>query len=647
MPAVAPALAPATRMPAASGDQAAASANTEGFAELLMAAMGEAPGREAASPTAPMASAGNTVDADGAGGAATSAEASSLPVGDELVHAHAHDESGESPAVTAPTGQPAIPTSQFDPTAMTATATTATAMTASAMTTTARPAEIAATVNVDDVVEAIAESVRAQLEDVRAAGGALARGTAVSPHEGTRITRQLGALDPQFRAALERMIDRMTAEGHTVRVVETSRTQARQDDLWAQGRTKPGQVVTWTRQSRHLVGRAADVTVDGAWSGPGYARMHAIAREEGLHTLGARDPGHVELRGESVRPGPVTARGSDMSSAAAPSRGADTPLARAADATTLVRARGVTSSPVPSTATAARHAPAPDAAQRAVWSHAGFAAALLSGRTDVARASNAATARTPMVAASTDPTSALIDALELLPSPGTETTSDIRGELRNPVASLAGNAPQAGESPTATRTELPAAHALLANRIEQMLAAREQARARPMTELTLAVDAANGTTDRIRIGLAGRTLGATILTDDPDAARRMTRGLTGLSDALARTGIDGSALTVREINTVDARAALHTRQAAEAAIDPGAATAAARIGSLEGVRHAQSQAGTDGGSDSRRHDREQPQRQGGDGAQQQGEQRGSGQRRQRRDPREQPDFGSVVRPFHH
>lgn len=633
MPAVAPALAPATRMPATSGDQAVAGANAEAFAELLMAAMGEPAGREAASATVPMMSAGNTVDADGSGGAATNAEASSLPAGDELVHDHAHDESGEAPALTVPTGQAAILTGQFDATAISATV---------------RPAEGAATVNVDEAVEAIAESVRAQLEDVRAAGDALARGTAVSSQEGTRLTRQLGALDPRFRAALERMIDRMTAEGHTVRVVETSRTQARQDDLWAQGRTKPGQVVTWTRQSRHLVGRAADLTVDGAWSGPGYARMHAIAREEGLHTLGARDPGHVELRGDGPAPAPLPARGSDVLSAAASSRGPDVTAARTADATTLVRARGATASPVPSTATPARHAPALDAAQRAVWSHAGFAAALLSGSNGMTRPSMVATAGKHEAPSATDPTSALIDALELLPSLATETTSDVRGELRNPVSSLAGNAPQAGESPTATRTELPAAHALLANRIEQMLAAREQARARPMTQLTLAVDAVNGTTDRIRIGLAGRTLGATILTDDPDAARRMTRGLTGLSDALARTGIDGSALTVREINTVDARAALHARQAAEAAVDPGAATAAARIGSLEGVRHAQSQAGSDGGSDSRRHDREQPQRQGGDGAsQQQGEHRGSGQRRQRRDPREQPDVGSVIPPFHH
>lgn len=56
-------------------------------------------------------------------------------------------------------------------------------------------------------------------------------------------------------------------------VTDGSRTQAEQDELYAQGRTKPGPKVTWTRNSRHidpdghgpLEGRAIDVApyVDG------------------------------------------------------------------------------------------------------------------------------------------------------------------------------------------------------------------------------------------------------------------------------------------------------------------------------------------------------------------------------------------------
>lgn len=51
-------------------------------------------------------------------------------------------------------------------------------------------------------------------------------------------------------------------------VTAGNRTQAEQDALYAQGRTKPGRVVTWTRNSRHIGGFAVDVApwVDGAIS---------------------------------------------------------------------------------------------------------------------------------------------------------------------------------------------------------------------------------------------------------------------------------------------------------------------------------------------------------------------------------------------
>ncbi len=41
-------------------------------------------------------------------------------------------------------------------------------------------------------------------------------------------------------------------------IVSGSRTQAQQDALYAQGRWKPGLIVTWTRHSRHIGGHAVD-----------------------------------------------------------------------------------------------------------------------------------------------------------------------------------------------------------------------------------------------------------------------------------------------------------------------------------------------------------------------------------------------------
>jgi len=127
-------------------------------------------------------------------------------------------------------------------------------------------------------------------------GEPIASGEA-TPAELAPARRALDLLSPDFRERLERVIDRMESEfGYKVEVVETFRTQSRQNALYAQGRTEPGRVVTWTRASNHTAGRAADVVIDGSYAGGlPYERLMRIAREEGLRTLGPLDPGHVEL----------------------------------------------------------------------------------------------------------------------------------------------------------------------------------------------------------------------------------------------------------------------------------------------------------------------------------------------------------------
>ena len=126
---------------------------------------------------------------------------------------------------------------------------------------------------------------------------ALAEAHAASASDVASPVKDPDALAPEFRERLERVIARMKSEyGHEVSIVETARSQERQDHLFEQGRTRPGPVVTWTRDSAHIEGFAADVVVDDKWNNPqGYARLQQIAREEGLRTLGARDQGHLEL----------------------------------------------------------------------------------------------------------------------------------------------------------------------------------------------------------------------------------------------------------------------------------------------------------------------------------------------------------------
>jgi peptidoglycan L-alanyl-D-glutamate endopeptidase CwlK len=62
------------------------------------------------------------------------------------------------------------------------------------------------------------------------------------------------AIDPyvkEFKAAMDE-------EGIPVRIGEVRRSVERQRALFAQGRTAPGPVVTWTLHSKHVRGRAFD-----------------------------------------------------------------------------------------------------------------------------------------------------------------------------------------------------------------------------------------------------------------------------------------------------------------------------------------------------------------------------------------------------
>ena len=57
---------------------------------------------------------------------------------------------------------------------------------------------------------------------------------------------------------VEEFVARMEDAGYPVKVAEVRRTAARQRQLYAQGRTAPGPVVTWTTKSKHITGRAFD-----------------------------------------------------------------------------------------------------------------------------------------------------------------------------------------------------------------------------------------------------------------------------------------------------------------------------------------------------------------------------------------------------
>lgn len=119
--------------------------------------------------------------------------------------------------------------------------------------------------------------------------------------------RDLARLHPQARERVIRFLQFCVRADLHVIVTETWRSKARQAWLYAQGRSRPGKVVTNARpgSSRHESGRAADVaftTPNGGatWDGP-WDRVGACARDAGLAWGGDwkfKDYCHVEWTGD-------------------------------------------------------------------------------------------------------------------------------------------------------------------------------------------------------------------------------------------------------------------------------------------------------------------------------------------------------------
>ena len=404
-----------------------------------------------------------------------------------------------------------------------------------------------------------------------AAAGAVAGPEPAGPSP-TAVSRSLEALNPEFRARLERVIERMEKEhGHDVRIVETVRDQARQNHLFEQGRSRPGPVVTWTKSSNHTRGRAADLIVDGTYDNPlAMVRLARIAREEGLRTLGSKDPGHVELpagvRVERLAVG-ADATTSLLDSAAA--RGAE-----AVRAATVAQTPGM--SGAPGVARVAR-------------------GAQLAGVAQVARVATVGRVATPgpigggaAIEAPVAPTVAP----EQLPAavPGQLASSEGnlsndggrregRSPNREPVMEAPGEAsprtttgnPFGFESRTATALAAEARGAPAgfgaeaAERIARVLQLQDTAPTRPLSQMVLRLDNAMGGEDRIRVDLRGGSVGAALNVGDPVTAARLQSELGQLQRALEGRGLQAEHLSVtatagRELVDAAMRSAVPTDQ---------------------------------------------------------------------------------------
>lgn len=119
----------------------------------------------------------------------------------------------------------------------------------------------------------------------------------------TRL-RGMEQLHPKFRAALDGLLRKASGQGHPFKLFEAFRTPERQQWLFEQGRTRPGNIVTKAKpwESFHQYGLGADLVlfVNGQWTwsdvGPlaeHWKRLPLLAEEAGLRTLKWEAP-HVE-----------------------------------------------------------------------------------------------------------------------------------------------------------------------------------------------------------------------------------------------------------------------------------------------------------------------------------------------------------------
>lgn len=360
--------------------------------------------------------------------------------------------------------------------------------------------------------------------------------------------------NPEFQTRLARVVERMRSEyGLDVEVIEGFREQSRQDDLWAQGRTRPGPVVTWTRESRHTVGAAADLHIDGDWvKGRGALLLSRVAAEEGLRTLGPRDPGHIELPGDLTR---LAAQADELELAKQLSE-----RFRPVPSTVGTRrdgegARGVARvAPVANVARVARPggelaalptpmSPTPEAIQVEGRAPEAVRPEAVSAETKQPEAVPAPSRPVPQTAEAA--AAARLDRLfRAMDDTGDEGSSD-GGELRSTKSEAPGLAPSSERSLESWVRRVGAGAPGL-DMIRRVEAIRNAEPRDALRRVMIALEGADATeVGRVRLDVRGDRVNALFDIDDAGLARRIERDMAALRTQLAAEGVDPGRLRVR------------------------------------------------------------------------------------------------------
>lgn len=77
-----------------------------------------------------------------------------------------------------------------------------------------------------------------------------------------KLYKSINELKPIAQKACELFLEKCKEKGLKVKITETYRSQDRQNELYEQGRTSGGNVVTWTKTSKHTSRMAWDICQD-------------------------------------------------------------------------------------------------------------------------------------------------------------------------------------------------------------------------------------------------------------------------------------------------------------------------------------------------------------------------------------------------
>ncbi|MFW5401834.1 M15 family metallopeptidase [Yersinia sp. 1252 StPb PI] len=84
-------------------------------------------------------------------------------------------------------------------------------------------------------------------------------------------------------------------------VIEGVRTLARQEQLYAQGRTAPGKIVTWTMRSKHITGNAVDLLPVTGWDNLSSFKAVSKAMFQAASELGVKITWGADWNGNGIQ----------------------------------------------------------------------------------------------------------------------------------------------------------------------------------------------------------------------------------------------------------------------------------------------------------------------------------------------------------